>query len=1110
MTDTFVHLRVHSEYDIAKGVARLSGADSVIDYARELNQPALAITDGNCLFGGVKFYSACLKAGVKPIIGCELTIDSQNDHSLILLCADRAGYLNLNRLLSRAYGENTCVHPEWLTAESTAGLIALSGGAGGDIGAAIARGKPDAAADRARDWQKRFPDRFYIEIWRDNTEDNNLAAAAADIGRALDIPVVATHPVQCARPPDVDILQVKLCIASGTRTTDPQRPKPLSDSPHLLSTADMRARFHDLPGAVENSAEIARRCNFAYQFGKTHLPKLPHMENADADRLLRQESERGLATKLPSDLPADRRRLYLDRLAYELDIIGKMGFADYFLIVMDFIRWAKKDGIPVGPGRGSGAGSLAAYALDITTLDPLRYNLLFERFLNPERVSMPDFDIDFCVNGRDSVIRYVEERYGKDRVSQIVTFGTIGAKGAVRDAGRVLGLPFPQCDRLARLIPGTPKITLERALRESAELAEERKDPEGARLINIALKVEGLPRNIGTHAGGVLIAPTRMEEFCPKYAAADTNTLVSQYDMSDIERIGLVKFDFLGLRTLTILADAESEIGRQHDPSFSLENIPVDDPGTYDLYSSGDTIGVFQCESAGMRELMKKLKPDRFHDLIALVALYRPGPLNAGMDTSYIARKHGKEEVTYPHPSLAEVLEDTYGLFIYQEQVMEIARRISGYSLGEADILRRAMGKKDEKKMAQMRASFVDGSDGKLQRQAADKLFSDMAQFAEYGFNKSHAAAYALLSYRTAYIKRHYPAIFLAAVLSAEAGSTDRVQALIADSRRLGITIDPPDINASVGDFRATAPKTIRFGFKAIKGLGDGVIQQLVEARGAASYKTLFDFCARCDGAVPVAAMELLIESGAFDSLDKNRAAVLATVPSALAQNVNAGNLFDGGQDTLADTPPWPLHQTLTRERHAFGFPLSCSYMQLYEDILPHLPLTWRTLAAAGPHDDAVVAGNFVRVLRRPGSKPGVFLMADDTDEVEVMAPFDLMKPLSKGDITADLLIVAGRVFSGFRGGVTVSAKTVMQLDDYLTNRLRRVTFHCTSPSAIPPIAAHLSAAGKQRILLKYQNDALSFAVETGETRAVNHATHGALTALQKQKRGLQRITLEF
>ena len=1107
MTDAvspFAHLRLHSEYDIQKGAARLSGNDSVVDYAAELQQPALALTDNGCLFGAIKFYLRCREKGIKPIIGCELNIDRTNDYYLLLLCASHTGYVNLNRLLTDFYREGK-LHRSQLTKENTEGIIALSGGDRGDIGAAIRQGRSDAADKYARDWQQRFPDRFYLEVWRARQSDPYHSAAAA-LGARLGLPLAATHPVQCARAEDHEALNTKLCIAAGMRIVNPRRPQPLSDAPHLLTAEEMGERFRELPEALANSADIARRCNFTFTLGKVHLPALPQQDSLSAAERLQQEAVTGLENKLAAAaLSPEQRQEYDARLQNEIGIINKMQYADYFLIVMDFIRWAKNEGIPVGPGRGSGAGSLVAYALDITTLDPLKYDLLFERFLNPERISLPDFDIDFCVNGRDRVIDYVGRHYGQDRVTQIVTFGTIGARSAVRDVGRVQGIAHGYCDRLARMIPGTPKITLREAMQQSEDFKEEASGEEGKPLVDLALKVEGLPRNIGTHAGGVLIAPRSLDEFCPTYAAEDTNTLVSQYDMGDIEKIGLVKFDFLGLRTLTILADAESTI-RRAQPDFSLENLPLDDSATYDLYSSGKTIGVFQCESEGMRELMKQLRPDRFTDLIALVALYRPGPLGAGMDKSYIMRKHGKEEISYPHDRLQPVLKDTYGLFIYQEQVMEIARRMSGYSLSEADILRRAMGKKDEKQMAGMRARFVEGSSDTLSSGIAQKLFDDMAKFAEYGFNKSHAAAYALLSYRTAYIKQHYPAIFIAAVMSAEADNTYRITLLAQDIKRLGLTLAPPDINQSEGNFRAVDNTTIRFGLKAIKGIGGGVIEAITRARAAKPFTDLFDVCARTSSAVPVASLELLAQAGAFDSLHRNRAAVIATIPTALICDNTSGNLFAAASAAdIADCAEWEMREKLKREHQAIGFPLSAEYSMLYQNILPRLPLTWRRLTEAEKGDSIVVAGHFRRISRRPGKKNGVFILYDDSGELEVLADREAMRQLTDS-IKPDLLIIRGRAYQNFRNDIAIIADSITPLEDFLLNQLKHVTLIGEAPLAPAQLSARLPRSGRQQVVLQYQDEALSYQISLGNDFHLTHADYTRLTALP----GIRRINLGF
>lgn len=1105
----FVHLRLHSEYDVRKGAARIAGDDNVIDAAAAGNQPALALTDTGCLFGAVKFYANCRARGVKPLIGCEVRVDDDHAYYLLLLVADNTGYGNLCRLLSRAYDNKGWVRPAWLTAKTTEGLIALSAARRGEIGALTLRGRRERALQAAQKWADKFPGRFYLEVWRAGGDDEVQTSVMAEIARQSGLPLVATHPVQCAREKDLEMLNVRLCIATGRHLSDRERERPLSDAPYLLSAEQMHEKFADLPGALQNTLEIAKRCNFMFEFGRTHLPALGGGGENSAAELTRLAQD-GLKIKLPKDLPPARRADYEKRLAYEISVITDMGFADYFLIVMDFIRWAKGEDIPVGPGRGSGAGSLAAYALDITALDPLQYGLLFERFLNPQRVSMPDFDVDFCVDGRDRVIDYVKEKYGEKQVSQIVTFGTIGARGAIRDVGRVLGFPYGYSDRIARAVPDGISVKLSDALKESADLAEEYKSEDGARLINLALKMEGLPRNIGTHAGGVLITPKPLEEYCPRYVAADTQTLVSQFDMNDIEKIGLVKFDFLGLRTLTILDNAV----RQLPDGFSLETTPLDDDAVYQQYRDGDVIGVFQCESAGMRDLMRRLRPDRFEDIIALMALFRPGPLSSGDTETYIRRKHmngGWEgEVT---PCLLPALGETYGIFVYQEQVMRVAGDIAGYKPGEADLLRRAMGKKKEDEMAAQRVRFVQGAAGKLSATAAADLFEKISGFAGYGFNKSHAAAYAILSYRTAYLKAHYPAAFLAAVLSAESGDSERVRLVIDCAKKGGIAVRGPDINAGGRDFRVEEKNTLRYGLSAVKGLGDGAIAEIELRRGKRPFSDLFDFCERMEGGQLGGAMaESLADAGAFDSLHPNRAAVKATLPAVMTQKHGSG-LF-GANAGLADTPMWTARQKLTAERRALGFCLSGSFYELSEKILEKLPLMCRDFSKELPLGDGQLAGVLMRIFETRKMRAGGFgvaVIADKNGEVELRADARMLKPLRGLPAGEGLLVAEANVRRGREGGTAVRALRMWSLDDFLAERLQRLLVRCAPDilvdellaDGMPPKAKN---GGGAEIVLCYDDGALSFNFTLGGGWAADRL---AVERLQ-QFAGVKEVDLDL
>ncbi|HRK57253.1 MAG TPA: DNA polymerase III subunit alpha, partial [Burkholderiaceae bacterium] len=762
MERSFIHLRLHSEFSIVDGIARI---DAAVAAAASDGQGALALTDSMNLFGAVRFYKTARAAGVKPILGCDAWVsnpaDRDSPHRLLLLVASHSGYLNLCTLITRAWLDNAHrgrgeLDPSWLTAEHTQGLIALSGAMAGEVGTLLLAGQQEAAQLAAERLSAAFPGRFYIELQRAGFEQEAAyERGALALAMDLDLPVVATHPIQFIAPEDFRAHEARVCIAQGYTLADTRRPRAFKDTQHFLTQAQMQARFADVPAALENSVHIAKRCNVALTLGQPRLPDYPTPEGVSLDAHCRDLSAQGLDQRLLALYPdpaarEQARPKYEARLAHELGVIAGMGFSGYFLIVADFINWAKHHGVPVGPGRGSGAGSLVAYALGITDLDPLKYDLLFERFLNPERVSMPDFDIDFCQDNRDRVIDYVKQKYGAQAVSQIATFGTLGAKAVVRDAGRVLDLPYSKCDTLSKLIPHNPADpwSLDRALREEPAFAEAvAADEEYGELIELSKPLEGLTRNVGMHAGGVLIAPGKLTDFCPLYSAGGAgDAVISQFDKDDVEAVGLVKFDFLGLTTLTILA-LTLEFVKRLDPGFSLtlETLPLDDAATYDLFKRAQTAAIFQFESRGMRELLKRARPDRLEDLIALNALYRPGPMDLVPD--FVERKHGRQRIDYLHPALESILGETYGIMVYQEQVMRIAQVIGGYSLGGADLLRRAMGKKKPEEMAKQRSIFLEGAKGQgVSETVATQLFDHMEKFAGYGFNKSHSAAYALLA----------------------------------------------------------------------------------------------------------------------------------------------------------------------------------------------------------------------------------------------------------------------------------------------------------------------------------------------------------------------------
>jgi DNA polymerase-3 subunit alpha len=881
----FVHLRIHSEYSMVDGMVRIK---PLVAAAASKGMPAIAISDQSNLFGLVKFYSAAMKAGVKPIVASDFWVAPENpedDPSLIVLLAQNdIGYRHLSELLSRGYlkGQRfgrAVVDREWIK-EKSEGLIALSAAKVGDIGRALISGRPEVADDRLAHWMSIFPNRFYIELHRtgrgDEEKYNHLAL---ELAQRRSCPVVATNDVRFLTQDEYEAHEVRVCIHDGRTLDDPRREKRYSDQQYLKSSEEMCELFSDIPEAIENSLEIARRCSVTIDLGHNYLPEYPIPEGMTTEQFFEKESREGLEKRLDQILDREseefqkKRKPYDERLAFELGVINQMGFPGYFLIVMEFIQWAKQNNIPVGPGRGSGSGSLVAYALQITDLDPLRYDLLFERFLNPERVSMPDFDVDFCMEGRDRVIQHVSERYGREAVSQIITFGTMAAKAVVRDVARVQGKPYGLADKLSKLIPFDPGMTLTRALEEEPLLKDfVDRNEEVQEIMEMAFKLEGLARNVGKHAGGVVIAPTRLTDFSPIYCDEDGTGLMTQFDKYDVEMAGLVKFDFLGLRTLTIIDWTVNSINRRieqegGDP-VDIDRISLDDPAVFKMLRQAKTTAVFQLESRGMKDLIKKLLPDTFEDIVALVALFRPGPMLMADD--FINRKHGRDEVDYLHPDLEPVLRNTYGVMLYQEQVMQIAQVLADYSMAQADLLRRAMGKKDANEMAKQRETFLKGTAAKgIPQKQASYIFDLMEKFAGYGFNKSHSVAYALVAYQTAWLKVHYPDDFMAAVLSADMQTTEKVVTNIEECRAMGLEIVPPDINRGQFRFVADGNGKIIYGLGAIKGLGEGPVESIVEARSTGKmFEDLFDFCERVESRkLNKRVLEALVSSGALDNL---------------------------------------------------------------------------------------------------------------------------------------------------------------------------------------------------------------------------------------------------
>jgi DNA polymerase-3 subunit alpha len=1057
---SFIHLRCHSEYSILDGIVRIS---DYVQAAQKDQMPALALTDLSNLFGAIKFYKSARKSGVKPLIGCDVWIENITNRDqpsrVLLLVQSLIGYRNLCELLSRAYLENQYrgraeLKQSWLQ-EANEGLIALSGYSSGDIGMALAQDNLVAAKQCAMQWAQIFYNRFYLEVQRvseasENPRQERLIQHTLHLAHELDLPVVATHPIQFIVPDDFMAHEARTCIAEGYMLADSRRPKNFAPTQYFKTQADMQALFADMPEVLANTVEIAKRCNLTLTLGKNYLPDFPTPNNEGLDAYLVDQSKIGLEKRLAALYPDEavreqKREVYEQRLKFECEIIIQMGFPGYFLIVADFINWAKNNGVPVGPGRGSGAGSLVAYSLGITDLDPLRYNLLFERFLNPERVSMPDFDIDFCQEGRDRVIDYVKQKYGLGSVSQIATFGTMAAKAVIRDVGRVLDLPFNFVDGIAKLIPLELGITLQSALEKEPQLQERReKEEEVAGLLELALRLEGLVRNVGMHAGGVLIAPGKISDYSPIYCQANGDSLVSQYDKDDVEAVGLVKFDFLGLRTLTILdlalENANAQRAIEGLTPLDFETLPIDDKRSYQLLKTSNTTAVFQLESKGMKDMLKQAKPDCFEDIIALVALYRPGPMDLIPD--FCRRKHGLQRVEYPHPATESILKETYGIAVYQEQVMQIAQIVAGYSLGGADLLRRAMGKKKPEEMEAQRAIFNEGAQKNgLSLQQSNELFDLLEKFAGYGFNKSHAAAYALVAYQTAYLKAHYPAAFLAATMSADMNNTDNVRTFFDDCAPNQVEVLPPDVNQSEFQFKPLNASQVLYGLGAVKGTGLAAIELILASRTQdGPFKDIFDFCQRLDlRKVNRRVIESLIRAGAFDKLEPNRAALLAAVSTAISaaeqSNQHAGqdSLFGEFSETKHQMPEvraWSPEQALLEEKAALGFYLSGHPFLSYKD---ELSIFVRgTLADLQPQEQpkliaGVVMGVRIRMTQR--GKMAIVSIDDAVSRVDVVVGSELLNQNAQLIKEDQLLVVEGRIsHDDFTGGIRVNARKLFDI----------------------------------------------------------------------------------
>jgi len=1121
----FVHLRVHTEFSLVDGLCRVK---KLVAQTKKLGMPAVAVTDIMNLFGLVKLQKAASGEGIKPIFGADLWIHGEDPTEqptlMTVLVQNKKGYQNLTELISEGYvrGQQRGVavlQRQWLEGK-TEGLIALSGGRLGEIGQALLSGRTEQAERKLHYWQSQFPGRFYLELQRTGrTQEEDYLHLAVELAARFEVPVVATHDVRFLKTDDFEAHEVRVCIHEGRVLEDPRRPRPYSDQQYLRSPEEMVELFSDIPEALQNTVEIAKRCSLKVRLGEYFLPNYPVPEGMTMADFFRHEARTGLEARLDflfgagTPLRTQKEPEYRDRLEIELDCIITMGFPGYFLIVADFIQWAKENGIPVGPGRGSGAGSLVAYALRITDLDPLAYDLLFERFLNPERVSMPDFDVDFCMDGRDNVIDYVARKYGREAVSQIITFGTMAAKAVVRDVGRVFGKSYGFVDRIAKLIPFEVGITLEKAMQDEPQLKElYDKDEEVREIIDMALKLEGITRNVGKHAGGVVIAPSKLTDFSPLFCDETGSNLVTQFDKDDVEQAGLVKFDFLGLRTLTIIDWALKTINvrraKTGEEPLEIMRVPLDDKPSFKVLQAAETTAVFQLESRGMKDLIKRLQPSTFEDIIALVALFRPGPLQSGMVDDFINRKHGRAKVEYPHASLEPILSNTYGVIVYQEQVMQIAQVLSGYTLGGADMLRRAMGKKKPEEMAKQRTIFVEGArKNNVPDEQSGGIFDLMEKFAAYGFNKSHSAAYALVSFHTLWLKAHYPAEFMAAVLSADMHNTDKVVTLIEECRNMRLRIMPPDVNYSEFKFTVDESGRVIYGLGAIKGLGEGPIESIVEARQqGGAFKDLFEFCRRVDmSRINRRSMEALIRSGALDALGR-RAVLMANLEEAIKaadqhnKNQSAGmlDLFGDVTEAPAETPSlvqvpdWSDDERLNGERDTLGLYLTGHPIDQFEQELSHF--TSSKIVDLKPTDrggKTVIAG-LVVAMRVMNSKRGgkmAFLTLDDRSGRVEVSVFGEVYEQNRQALEKDgVLVVEGEAsIDDFSGNMKMVARRMMSIAEAREQFAKTLTLNLTAEQVSVEWLSKLQhilkphAQGQCKVRIEYNRGDVQGTLQLGE-----------------------------
>lgn len=1110
MQASFVHLRVHSEFSLIDGLVRIK---PLMKTVAERGMNAVAVTDFCNFFAAVKMYKAALDNGIKPILGSDLPCHEmqkpEDISSLVLLCQNNIGYRNLTCLISKAYQEGQHqgqprVNYEWIEYYNE-GLIALSGGRTGKIGKAVLAGDLGLAYQWARHFADLFPRRFYLELQRTNRRDESTYNdAILKLAEELKLPVVATNDVRFLSEADFHAHEARVCIHQGYTLADARRTDEYSQKQYLRSAQEMAELFQDIPQALCNSVEIAKRCTVLLDLGNNFLPNFPIPDGSRVEDYLSKLAKSGLEGRFlqifrnKPDALQQFRLQYEERLKLELDVINRMGFPGYFLIVADFIQWAKNNGVPVGPGRGSGAGSLVAYALNITDLDPLQYELLFERFLNPERVSMPDFDIDFCMEGRDRVIEYVAEKYGRQSVSQIITFGTMAAKAVVRDVGRVLGHPYGFVDKIAKLIPFELGITLAKALENEEELKRRYEQEEEVKeLIDLAMKLEGITRNAGKHAGGVVIAPSKLTDFTAIYCEEGASQLVSQFDKDDVEAVGLVKFDFLGLRTLTIIDWALQTVNQQRrlqqQEPIDCALIPTDDEATFNLLKECQTTAVFQLESRGMKELIHRLQPDCFEDIIALVALFRPGPLQSGMVDDFIDRKHGRAKVEYPHPDLEPILKPTYGVILYQEQVMQIAQVLANYTLGAADMLRRAMGKKKPEEMAKQRAIFIEGATNRgVNPETAAYIFDLMEKFAGYGFNKSHSAAYALVAYQTAWLKAHFPAAFMAAVMSSDMDNTDKVVTFINECLAMKLKLLPPAINSSQYKFTVASDRTILYGLGAIKGVGEAAINCIISERGSnGPFHDLFDFCQRLDlRKVNRRVLEALIKSGAFDCWGKERATLFTSLEKALRmaesrqQNLCTGqfDLFAMLEEKLPDDEylesyPWSAMERLSAEKETLGWYVSGHPASQYNQ---EFAFCTRVIAQLNPLATkkawvcGLVAG-IRRVITKRGKKLIILSLEDATGKLDIVVFAEIFDALTTPIQVGALVVIEGDISrDDYNGGTKMMATTLFSISEARNHFAKAVRVHINNKDAsqLGTLKALLKQhKGKSIVQVVYSNE---------------------------------------